>query len=47
MATTTTEQLTGERADLVETLRLHRGFLRQTVAGLSEPDARALLAAAG
>ncbi|MEU4640515.1 DinB family protein [Micromonospora sp. NPDC023814] len=36
---TTTEQLTGERADLVETLRLHRGFLRQTVAGLTDEQA--------
>ncbi|MER7333028.1 MULTISPECIES: DinB family protein [unclassified Micromonospora] len=36
---TTTEQLTGERADLVETLRRHRGFLRQTVAGLTDEQA--------
>ncbi|MEV0878695.1 DinB family protein [Micromonospora echinofusca] len=35
----TTDQLTGERADLVETLRLHRGFLRQTVEGLTDEQA--------
>ncbi|MEU4780363.1 DinB family protein [Micromonospora sp. NPDC023633] len=37
--TTTTAQLTGERADLVETLRLHRDFLRRTVAGLTDEQA--------
>lgn len=35
----TSDQLTGERADLVETLRLHRGFLRQTVEGLTDEQA--------
>ncbi len=33
--------LTGERADLVETLALHRGFLRQTVQGLSDEQVAA------
>ncbi|MGN9766938.1 DinB family protein [Micromonospora sp. SD12] len=37
----TTDQLTGERADLVETLRLHRGFLRRTVEGLTDEQAAA------
>ncbi|MCE0764664.1 DinB family protein [Pseudonocardia kujensis] len=32
--------LTRERADLLESLRRHRGFLRQTVAGVSEEQAR-------
>lgn len=32
--------LTGERADLVEALRAHRGFLRRTVEGLSDDQAR-------
>jgi len=36
----TTTTLTGERADLLQSLRRHRGFLRQTVAGLSEEQAR-------
>ena len=31
---------TGERADLVETLAKHRGFLRQTVEGLTDEQAR-------
>ena len=31
--------LTGERADLLETLAKHRGFLRQTVAGLTDEQA--------
>jgi len=30
----------GERADLLETLGAHRGFLRQTVRGLTEEQAR-------
>ncbi|MFG1871745.1 DinB family protein [Micromonospora arborensis] len=34
-----TEQLTGERADLLQTLRRHRGFLLQTVDGLSDEQA--------
>ncbi|MDG4832816.1 DinB family protein [Solwaraspora sp. WMMD1047] len=29
----------GERADLLQTLRLHRGFLRQTVRGLTDEQA--------
>ena len=29
-----------ERADLLESLRAHRGFLRQTLDGVSEADAR-------
>ncbi|MEU4380787.1 DinB family protein [Micromonospora echinofusca] len=37
----TTDQLTGERADLMQTLRLHRGFLRQTVEGLTDEQAAA------
>ncbi|MGW4499885.1 DinB family protein [Micromonospora sp. NPDC004336] len=36
---TMSEQLTGERAELTQTLRLHRGFLRQTVAGLTDEQA--------
>ena len=31
---------TGERADILETLSKHRGFLRQAVAGVSEEQAR-------
>ncbi|MFG2057232.1 DinB family protein [Micromonospora sp. NPDC048930] len=31
--------LTGERADLLATLRRHRGFLRQTVQGLTDEQA--------
>jgi uncharacterized damage-inducible protein DinB len=31
--------LTGERAELLETLAKHRGFLRHTVAGLTEEQA--------
>src|SRR3954467_12312151 len=31
--------LTQERADLLETLRKHRGFLRQTLAGVSDEQA--------
>jgi Protein of unknown function (DUF664) len=37
---TTDDQLTGERADILETLRAHRGFLRQAVAGLTDDQAR-------
>ncbi|TCO55082.1 DinB family protein [Actinocrispum wychmicini] len=36
---TSTQTLTGERADLLQTLRKHRGFLRQTVAGLTDEQA--------
>src|SRR5215217_6503984 len=36
---TTTQNLTGERADLVQTLDKHRGFLRYTVRGLSDEQA--------
>ncbi|QLQ35007.1 DinB family protein [Micromonospora robiginosa] len=35
----TDQVLTGERADLLESLRRHRGFLRQTVAGLDDEQA--------
>ncbi|MDG4780276.1 DinB family protein [Micromonospora sp. WMMD961] len=38
---TSTEQLTGERADLLETLRKHRGFLLHTVNGLTDEQAAA------
>jgi hypothetical protein len=37
---TTTETLTGERADLLETLATHRHFLRHTVQGLTDDQAR-------
>ena len=37
---TDTTTLTRERADLIESLRRHRGFLRFTVQGLSEEQAR-------
>ena len=33
------QALTGERADLLETLAKHRGFLRHTVAGLTDEQA--------
>jgi uncharacterized damage-inducible protein DinB len=36
---TTTETLTGERADLVQTLGAHRHFLRFTVRGLTDEQA--------
>src|SRR6185295_5181489 len=39
-AMTSTETLTGERADFLQTLRVHRGFLLKTVHGLSEEQAR-------
>ena len=39
-ATTDTTTLTRERADLIESLRRHRGFLRYTVQGLTEEQAR-------
>ena len=39
-ATTTTAPLTQERADLLETLQAHRGFLRFTVRGLTDEQAR-------
>ena len=37
---TDTTTLTRERADLIESLRRHRGFLRFTVQGLTEDQAR-------
>jgi hypothetical protein len=37
--TTTETALTGERADLVQTLGRHRGFLRHTVRGLTDEQA--------
>src|ERR1700712_5418216 len=40
MTTTETEILTGERADLLETLDKHRGFLAYTVRGLTDEQAR-------
>ena len=36
---TSTEQLTGERTDLLQALRRHRGFLLQTVDGLTDEQA--------
>ncbi|MGQ5259741.1 DinB family protein [Micromonospora sp. ZYX-F-536] len=36
---TSTEQLTGERADLLQALRRHRGFLLHTVDGLTDEQA--------
>ncbi|WP_030489298.1 DinB family protein [Micromonospora chokoriensis] len=36
---TSTEQLTGERADLLQTLTKHRGFLLHTVDGLTDEQA--------
>lgn len=38
--TTITATLTGERADLLETLAAHRQFLRQTAEGLTDDQAR-------
>jgi uncharacterized damage-inducible protein DinB len=38
--TSATTSLTDERADLLETLTKHRGFLRQTVQGLTDEQAR-------
>src|SRR4051812_18848763 len=40
MTSTETELLTGERADLLETLGKHRGFLTYTVRDLSDEQAR-------
>ncbi|MGN9779219.1 DinB family protein [Micromonospora sp. H33] len=37
--TTSAPSITGERADLLASLRRHRGFLRQTVEGLSDEQA--------
>src|SRR4051794_40621957 len=37
---TTTDELTRERADFLETLAKHRGFLRQTAQGLTDEQAR-------
>jgi hypothetical protein len=34
-----TKTVTGERADLLQTLRKHRGFLRQTVQGITDEQA--------
>jgi hypothetical protein len=39
-AAMTTTALTGERADLLETLQAHRQFLRYTVQGLTDDQAR-------
>ncbi|MGC5021050.1 DinB family protein [Micromonospora sp. DT47] len=39
--TTSERVLTGERADLVQTLDRHRGFLRHTVRGLTDEQAAA------
>src|ERR671916_239141 len=36
----TTTALTGERADILETLTVHRYFLRHTVQGLTDDQAR-------
>ncbi|MDV6014349.1 DinB family protein [Haloechinothrix sp. LS1_15] len=38
--TTTQQPITGERADLLEALDKHRGFLRYTVDGLTDEQAR-------
>lgn len=38
--TTSRATIDGERADLLETLATHRGFLRQTAAGLTDEQAR-------
>ena len=38
--TPTTPTVTGERADLIEALQAHRGFLRHTVQGLTDDQAR-------
>jgi uncharacterized damage-inducible protein DinB len=38
--TTSDRRLRGERADLLETLAAHRGFLRHTVNGLTDEQAR-------
>jgi hypothetical protein len=40
MTSTDTPGPTGERADLLEALRAHRGFLRHTVQGLTDEQAR-------
>jgi hypothetical protein len=37
--TTMSEQLTGERADILEALQTHRAFLRQTLQGLDDEQA--------
>ena len=37
--TTTTTDITGERADLLETLAKHRGLLRHTVEGITDEQA--------
>ncbi|HYH30765.1 MAG TPA: DinB family protein [Pseudonocardia sp.] len=38
--TSTQATVTGERADILETLATHRGFLRHTVQGLTDEQAR-------
>jgi hypothetical protein len=38
--TDSTRQLAQERADLLETLQAHRGFLRFTVRGITDDQAR-------
>jgi Protein of unknown function (DUF664) len=40
MTSTDTPGVTGERADLLEALQTHRGFLRHTVQGLTDDQAR-------
>ena len=40
MTSTDTPDLTGERADLIDALQAHRGFLRYTVQGLTDEQAR-------
>jgi Protein of unknown function (DUF664) len=37
---TSDDSTTGERADILETLRAHRGFLRQAVEGVTDDQAR-------
>ena len=39
---TTDDTQTSERADILETLAKHRGFLRQTVQGLTDEQAKLL-----
>jgi hypothetical protein len=40
VTTAATTAVTGERADLLEALAVHRGFLRHTVQGLTDDQAR-------
>ncbi|MET8357707.1 DinB family protein [Micromonospora sp. NPDC005171] len=44
---TNTERLTGERTDLLQALRRHRGFLLQTVDGLTDEQAASRPTASG